>query len=433
MMPRVCLSSKPYANTTHYLVTARQQTYKLTHICEICAPAERGDMIKNNGCFDAAGVVETPFGPMRISELQTNDLVLTMNPRDGQLDFSPVIMWLDRDAYGEELYVELRTKSQRLIRLTSSHLIYVADEPFDSTASSQQLVSIMEQQQQQLKSNKSLNSYYYELTGNETATADLESTQQQQQQRRKSLPFTIPLSFEDLAYTQYARSAMVGQYLLTSLPEDIAALQRESRSDSQSTRTERWSKLATGAFTAANRLVFEPKQSLDNQIERDASSAKHNKRDKRAVAQQHVITFDQIVSVNFVTRRGIYAPLTREGNIVVNSVVASCYAVINDQELAHLSFAPVRWLSYFTEWLMGPPTPATSTRSRTIVAMQQDYTHNSTSRNPNKQRAAEGVTQVETLESRADSAEFGTHRIIHWYPLMLYKLGKFLLPTRYLF
>ena len=52
---------------------------------------------------------------------------------------------------------------------------------------------------------------------------------------------------------------------------------------------------------------------------------------------------------------GAYAPLTREGNIMADGVLASCYADI-DHDLAHLSMAPMQWYKNIMEWILGYDT-----------------------------------------------------------------------------
>ena len=47
---------------------------------------------------------------------------------------------------------------------------------------------------------------------------------------------------------------------------------------------------------------------------------------------------------------GVYAPLTKHGTIVVGGVVASCYAIIDSQEIAHVALLPIRFLHYVTSF-----------------------------------------------------------------------------------
>lgn len=54
------------------------------------------------------------------------------------------------------------------------------------------------------------------------------------------------------------------------------------------------------------------------------------------------ITATAINRISVETRRGIYAPLTKHGTIVVDDVIASCYAYIDNVNIAHAVFAPMR-------------------------------------------------------------------------------------------
>ncbi|KAM6946096.1 indian hedgehog B protein-like [Aplochiton taeniatus] len=60
-----------------------------------------------------------------------------------------------------------------------------------------------------------------------------------------------------------------------------------------------------------------------------------------------------VTSVGLRGSKGLYAPLTQQGTIVVDGVVASCYAAVDLPALAHWALAPLR-LVYA---LIGPPEP----------------------------------------------------------------------------
>ncbi|MEQ2247276.1 hypothetical protein ILYODFUR_007713 [Ilyodon furcidens] len=56
----------------------------------------------------------------------------------------------------------------------------------------------------------------------------------------------------------------------------------------------------------------------------------------------------RISRVGMKVTRGAFAPLTRQGTIVVDGVMASCYAVVDQHGLAHWAFAPLRLMYSWT-------------------------------------------------------------------------------------
>ncbi|KAM3865662.1 LOW QUALITY PROTEIN: tiggy-winkle hedgehog protein [Diretmus argenteus] len=97
---------------------------------------------------------------------------------------------------------------------------------------------------------------------------------------------------------------------------------------------------------------------------------------------------DRLVAVTvkrvYVERHeGSYAPVTSHGTIVVDRVLASCYAVVEDHALAHWAFAPLRLGHAFTS----------------LVGMLKDL---------GGAHQADGV---------------------HWYPELLYHIGGWILDS----
>ena len=47
---------------------------------------------------------------------------------------------------------------------------------------------------------------------------------------------------------------------------------------------------------------------------------------------------------------GAFVPLTVEGNIMVDNMMASCYASLN-HDLAHIGMTPIRWFPELIQWI----------------------------------------------------------------------------------
>lgn len=112
------------------------------------------------------------------------------------------------------------------------------------------------------------------------------------------------------------------------------------------------------------------------------------------------ITVEKVISVESVERTGVYAPLTSEGNLVVNQVLASCYASISDQSLAHFSFLPIRMYHNFKESI-----------KHVLIGYPK-----SSSPDKTKRRKRDLKTQTQG---------------IHWYPRFLQSAAKIILPSEF--
>ena len=49
---------------------------------------------------------------------------------------------------------------------------------------------------------------------------------------------------------------------------------------------------------------------------------------------------------------GAYVPLTTQGNLVADRVLASCYPSVR-HELSHIGMTPMRWFPKLIEWTFG--------------------------------------------------------------------------------
>ncbi|XP_045519873.1 tiggy-winkle hedgehog protein [Pieris brassicae] len=65
--------------------------------------------------------------------------------------------------------------------------------------------------------------------------------------------------------------------------------------------------------------------------------------------QGPVMRPSRVIKTRIVTRRGVFAPLTKAGTIIVDDALASCYAIVNSHTLAHAAMAPLRWMSSWSK------------------------------------------------------------------------------------
>ncbi|KAL4228656.1 hypothetical protein ACF0H5_011701 [Mactra antiquata] len=174
--------------------------------------SDQAAAVRGGGCFSGSDSVQLEDGrEIPISDMRIGDKVLSMRS-DGELGYSEVITFMDRDDLGYGVFYTLSTDSGKEITLTAKHLLYV------------------------VKQNSS-----FDLNNIEAI---------------------------------FAETVTVGQHLL-----------------------------------------------LNN--------------------KGRVIP-SVVTKITVETKRGVYAPLTKHGTIVVNGVIASCYAYINNLFIAHTVFAPMR-------------------------------------------------------------------------------------------
>ena len=133
----------------------------------------------------------------------------------------------------------------------------------------------------------------------------------------------------------------------------------------------------------------------------------------RNIARGHYILYTDLASqsvktecvanVTVVRTRGMYAPLTKHGTIVVENYVTSCYAHINSHSIAHACLAPMRLVYDLYSLFFTTP------RASHLNSSQQTLFDNSlvlTSHNQNG---------------------------VHWYADILHSIAYFVIPHSLLY
>lgn len=254
---------------------------------------------------------------MPISQLSIGQQVMSVDS-DGHIIYSPILSFLDWNPDQMSAYYSLTTASGKTITLTPTHLIYVI---------------ISNNNDNDINENKDK---YYSST----------------------------ILSPKLAWTPlFAKEVREGDRILIS-PGMLSITSLSSFSSINDDDNE-------SRYTFKNRFLDQ--NDVGNYEDRDKSDAdfsddvntnyvhrhqylhqNHQHQPSLAVGD-HAIS-DRVVSITVSTKKGVYAPMTLHGTIVVDGVVASCYAFIHDEQLAHNVFAPIRalhWLkTLFSELLL---------------------------------------------------------------------------------
>jgi hedgehog protein len=112
------------------------------------------------------------------------------------------------------------------------------------------------------------------------------------------------------------------------------------------------------------------------------------------------LRWDSVVETKLVLEEGVFAPLTTEGTLLVDDVVASCYALVDSQSVAHYAFLPLRIWNAITSVFTGRLDDTRYSEIR-----QDDIKRNQS-----------------TIQNG-----------VHWYASMLYSLSSYMLPSTMLY
>lgn len=136
----------------------------------------------------------------------------------------------------------------------------------------------------------------------------------------------------------------------------------------------------------------------------------------------------KIVSVSQEERIGVYAPLTEHGNLFVDGVLASSYASIQDQRLAHWAFGPLRFLVGLSQVFMAVNPVTVMTQGAAEVQIRSGGRMNVINNSSGVNRNAMNKTHSTCLKEHRSKLYFdcldGTQVGVHWYARLLCTIAQ---------
>uniref|UniRef100_A0A6A7FVX1 Hedgehog protein n=2 Tax=Hirondellea gigas TaxID=1518452 RepID=A0A6A7FVX1_9CRUS len=324
------------------------------------------------GCFPGASTVRTPAGSKPVSSLRQGELVEVMDSY-GATTFSPALIMIHANPEATANFLQLTTQSSRVINITPSHLLMVITITDEGHHNSFTVADGTWNQSWLINNNNNTN-----------------VTHPQKFQASDS-------DVRTLVRTKFAGQVREGDFVLVERDVD------------------------DGLDLFNDKLVVGGNKTTSNLLVKGRAAEKHHSG----------LTLDRVVKVRGVEQGGVFAPLTYEGNVIIDGAVVSCYAIIDSQTLAHWSFLPVRvyyrikdFILYTLETLrlLQVPDPHLDYETKVKGPSQQSQRKSkSVSPSPTHSNSINIHDQIEVEDVS-----------IHWYPKYLYALAKQILPKHML-
>ncbi|KAM9856358.1 desert hedgehog protein [Aulostomus maculatus] len=138
----------------------------------------------------------------------------------------------------------------------------------------------------------------------------------------------------------------------------------------------------------------------------------------------------RISSVSAEESAGVFAPLTDDGTLFVDGVLASSYALVEDHRLAHWAFGPLRLISSVNRLLWGEMRTEQQTPDRETARNKAPLRHSTLAANTSAQVSnsrREHLSGPLRVGLKEKLPLQGAGSPVHWYARLLYGIGSVVL------
>ena len=260
--------------------------------------AEKEVSLKSAECFPGAAKVKTQDrGTIKMEDLQTGDFVLTYEEKDGSFQpvYSEVLGFLDQNFDEKQSFTRIEMENGHYLEATELHLIYgvVEHDKYGSSDRCQKGATDAMKSNLTFAGHKKIDPMF-------------------QDNFQESIRQTFPIS----------NHLDAGEFKLSPKIDSKNEFPTPQNEKTQGVKTLSQQRIAPVFM----RLLSTGDEIIHTAPRKDA----------------HLY---QIRKISKVIRKGAFAPLTEKGSLIVDDVLVSCYAKIEDEKIAHAAFAPFRLIA----------------------------------------------------------------------------------------